>query len=48
MTDGEAKPYQAMGLSVTYDHRVIDGAPEARFAMELISYLENFTAMLVE
>lgn len=45
---GELKPYQAMGLSVTYDHRIIDGAPEARFASELISYLENFTAMLIK
>ncbi len=48
MDGGEAKPYQAMGLSITYDHRVIDGAPEAKFAAELASYLENFTAMLVQ
>ncbi len=47
MVGETAKPYQAMGLSVTYDHRVIDGAPEARFAAELIFNLENFTALLV-
>ncbi|MCL2509232.1 MAG: 2-oxo acid dehydrogenase subunit E2 [Oscillospiraceae bacterium] len=41
MMNGEPKPYQAMGLSVTYDHRVIDGAPEARFAADLCAFLEN-------
>jgi len=45
---GEYKPYPAMGLSITYDHRAIDGAPEARFAQELISNLENFSILLVK
>ena len=44
---GEYKPYPAMGLSVTYDHRAVDGAPEARFALELIKNLENFALLLL-
>ena len=47
-TDGDFKPYPAMGLSVTYDHRAVDGAPEARFAQELISNLENFSILLIK
>lgn len=47
MVNGAAVPYQAMGLSLTYDHRVIDGAPAAKFMQALIANLENFTAMLV-
>lgn len=45
---GEYKPYPAMGLSITYDHRAVDGAPEARFAQELINNLENFSILLVK
>jgi len=37
------KPYPAMGLSVTYDHRAADGAAEARFAADLCATLENIT-----
>lgn len=48
MVGGEYKPYQAMGLSLTYDHRAVDGAPAARFAQELITNLENFSALLVK
>jgi len=47
-THGDFKPYPAMGLSVTYDHRAVDGAPEARFAQELISNLENFSILLIK
>ena len=47
-TAGEYKPYPAMGLSVTYDHRAVDGAPEARFALELAGYLENFSLLLAQ
>jgi len=41
------EPYPAMGLSVTYDHRAVDGVPEARFANELVDNLENFTSLLL-
>ncbi len=46
MKNGEAVPYQAMGLSLTYDHRAIDGAPASRFMQELCYFLENFSLML--
>ncbi len=40
--------YPAMGLSLTYDHRVLDGGPASRFVQELCRKLENFTALLAE
>jgi pyruvate dehydrogenase E2 component (dihydrolipoamide acetyltransferase) len=39
-------PYPAMGLSLTYDHRALDGADAARFHKDLIGYLEGFTVQL--
>jgi len=36
------KPYPAMGLSFTYDHRALDGADAARFIMDLVENLESF------
>lgn len=38
--------YQSMGLSVTYDHRAVDGAPASRFAQELVYNLEHFSLLL--
>jgi len=38
------KFYPAMGLSLTYDHRAMDGADAARFQKDLIDYLENFSS----
>ena len=35
--------YQAMGLSLTYDHQVIDGAGASRFLKDLKLYLESFS-----
>lgn len=46
--DGEIKFYPAMGLSLTFDHRALDGAPAARFLKDLKTNLENFSAMLVK
>ncbi|MFA6308452.1 MAG: dihydrolipoamide acetyltransferase family protein [Clostridia bacterium] len=37
--------YPAMGLSLTFDHRAIDGAPAARFLQELKNNLENFSIL---
>lgn len=45
---GEMKLYKAMSLSLTFDHRALDGAPAARFLKDLIKNLENFSAMLVK
>lgn len=44
--DGQITVYPAMGLSLTYDHRAVDGAPASRFLMDLRNALENFTALL--
>ncbi|MCL2163176.1 MAG: 2-oxo acid dehydrogenase subunit E2 [Oscillospiraceae bacterium] len=38
-------PYPAMGLSLTFDHRAMDGADAARFLKELITLLENFSLL---
>jgi pyruvate/2-oxoglutarate dehydrogenase complex dihydrolipoamide acyltransferase (E2) component len=35
--------YPAMGLSLTFDHRALDGADAARFLKELVEYLERFS-----
>ncbi len=48
MQDGEAVPYQAMGLSLTFDHRAVDGAPAARFLQGLVKNLENFQLLMME
>ena len=39
-------PYKAMGLSLTFDHRAIDGADAARFLQTVVKSLENFSLML--
>lgn len=44
--DGQIELYPAMGLSLTVDHRVVDGAPAACFMKALCRNLEQFTALL--
>jgi pyruvate dehydrogenase E2 component (dihydrolipoamide acetyltransferase) len=44
--DGGMELYPAMGISLTYDHRAIDGAPASRFAKEVCDTLERFTLLL--
>lgn len=44
--NGEIKTYPAMGLSLTYDHRAVDGAPASRFLKDLKFNLENFSILL--
>ena len=46
--DGSIQIYPAMGLSLTYDHRAVDGTPAARFQQELGKNLENFTTLLAK
>ena len=46
--DGSIAIYPAMGLSLTYDHRAVDGTPAARFQQELGKNLENFTTLLAK
>jgi len=42
----EIKTYPAMGLSLTYDHRALDGSPASRFLVDLRNALENFSLLL--
>jgi len=46
--DGSIVLYPAMSLSLTYDHRAVDGAPASRFLKELCENLERFSALLEE
>lgn len=46
--NGEDVTYPAMGLSLTVDHRAIDGADAARFLKDLGFYLENFDLLLAK
>ena len=46
--DGEDVSYPAMGLSLTFDHRALDGAPAAKFLKELVNALENFNLLLLK
>ena len=45
---GQIETYPAMGLSLTFDHRVVDGAPASRFMQELCKNLENFLTLLAK
>lgn len=44
--DGVIDVYPAMGISLTYDHRALDGAPASRFLQELARTMENIQALL--
>jgi len=48
MVNGEIKPYPAMGLSLTYDHRALDGTPASKFLVDLVYNLEHFTLLLAK
>ena len=44
---GQTVPYPAMGLSLTFDHRAVDGAPAARLLKDLVQVLEHFSLYLM-
>ena len=44
--NGNITAYQSMGLSLTYDHRAIDGADASRFARDLSQNIENLDLLL--
>ena len=46
--NGEDVTYPAMGLSLTFDHRALDGAPAAKFLKDLCFALENFDLLLTK
>ena len=45
--DGEFVPRLMLPLSLSYDHRVIDGAEGARFIVQLSKYLTDFRLVLM-
>lgn len=46
--DGEVVPRNTVKLSLSYDHRVVDGAEAARFMNKLVENLEDPAEMLIE
>lgn len=46
--NGEDVFYTAMGLSLTFDHRALDGAPAAKFLKDLCNNLENFNLLMAK
>ena len=48
VVDGQVTAYPAMGLSLTYDHRAVDGAPASRFLKDLAGALENIGILLAD
>ena len=46
--NGQLVYYPAMALSLTFDHRAVDGAPAARFLKDLKNNLENFSVLLAK
>ena len=48
VVDGEVVPRTTVKLSLSYDHRLVDGATAARFMNEVVENLENPEKMLLE
>ncbi|MFB6180283.1 MAG: 2-oxo acid dehydrogenase subunit E2 [Candidatus Nanohalobium sp.] len=48
VVEGEIKPRHTVKLSLSYDHRVVDGAKAARFMNKVIENLEKPEEMLME
>jgi pyruvate dehydrogenase E2 component (dihydrolipoamide acetyltransferase) len=47
LDDDRIVPGETLTLSLTFDHRAVDGAPAARFLQTLKSLIENPAAWLV-
>ena len=45
---GGIELYPALGLSLTYDHRAVDGAPASRFLQDLCRVLADFETFLAQ
>ncbi len=48
LENGSPVYYNAMGLSLTFDHRAVDGAPAAKFLKALCDSLENISLLLAK
>ena len=46
--EGKVVVRKILPLTITYDHRIVDGAEAARFMNDLVSYLENPAAIFIE
>jgi pyruvate dehydrogenase E2 component (dihydrolipoamide acetyltransferase) len=46
LDDGQMAALELIWLSLTFDHRVVDGAPAARFLQTLSTAIENPSAWL--
>lgn len=46
--NGEYSHYPAINLSLTFDHRAVDGAPAARFLKALCENLEDYIGLMTE
>ncbi len=46
--NGQFVHYPAISLSLTFDHRAVDGAPAARFLKALCENLEDFVTLMAE
>jgi pyruvate dehydrogenase E2 component (dihydrolipoamide acetyltransferase) len=46
--DGKILPRKVVGLSISFDHRVIDGAEVAKFLNKLIWYLERPALLITD
>jgi pyruvate dehydrogenase E2 component (dihydrolipoamide acetyltransferase) len=45
LTDGKVSATKRLTLSLTWDHRVLDGAPAAQFTQSIVKYLADPAAM---
>lgn len=45
---GYLEIYPALGLSLTYDHRAVDGAPASRFLRDICRALEHFDELVAK
>lgn len=48
LKNGQPEFYPALGLSLTYDHRAMDGAPASRFLQALARNIANFDLLLAK
>jgi pyruvate dehydrogenase E2 component (dihydrolipoamide acetyltransferase) len=48
VVDGEVQPRKTVKLSLSYDHRIVDGAEAARFMNRIIENLEDPENMILE
>ena len=48
MVNGQIEVYPSMGLSLSYDHRALDGSPASKFLKDLKTNLENFNLIVAK